>query len=197
MRSGKEYDDEELFNLISQDDPLAFEELYNRYYSILLTNAYKRLRNQDQSEEVVQELFVNLWVKRHKIGTPQNAKAYLLTAIRNQVISSIRKNKTMNLADNVDLPELPLPSENGTEDYVKYEELKAAYEKSIMQLPEKCRQVYQLHEKGMNVHEIAEQLLVSPKTVEAHLLKARNTLRQRLGGFSAVCLIIFSYPNWL
>lgn len=193
MRSYKKYDDEELFNLISQDNPLAFEELYGRYYAILLNNAYKRLRDKDQSEEVVQELFVNLWVKRHKIGTPQNSKAYLTTAIRNQVISSIRKNKNLNLTDNIDLPSLPIASTNATEDDVKYEELKAAYEKSILELPEKCRQVYQLHEQGLSVHEIAEQLVVSPKTVEAHILKARNTLRKRLGGFSAVCLIILSY----
>ena len=190
MRSYKKYDDEELFNLISQDNPLAFEELYTRYYTFLLNNAYKRLRDKNQSEEVVQELFVNLWVKRHKIGAPQNSKAYLTTAIRNQVISSIRKSKTMSIADNVDLPDLQLASENGTEDLVKYEELKAAYEKSILALPEKCRRVYQLHEKGLSIHEIADQLLVSPKTVEAHMLKARNTLRKRLGGFIAICLII-------
>ncbi|GAB2781279.1 RNA polymerase sigma-70 factor [Rhabdobacter roseus] len=189
MPSYTKISDEALFQLISQDDNRAFEEVYRRYFYRLLNAAYKRLHDRPQAEEMVQELFVALWLKRQSIHLQKNLEVYLHTSLRNLVISHLRKNQRMDYFDTNELPVLN-SAKSDAEEQVKYLELKEAYERSILDLPEKCRLAYTLYEDGMSIAEVAEHLHVSPKTIESHLLKARTTLRHRLRGFSAACLLI-------
>ncbi|QRR02369.1 RNA polymerase sigma factor [Dyadobacter sandarakinus] len=171
------FTDEELFAEIKQDNAGAFERLYHRYFYRILNDAYKRIHDHTQAEELVQELFVNLWLKRAQVNIEKKVDAYLHTSLRNAVISFYRKNNK--------LAELPADvSEqlyvHATDEEVTYNELKIAYDLRVSSLPEKCRNVYTLFENGFSIQEIADKTHVSPKTIESHLLKARTTLRQQL-----------------
>ncbi|SEJ62031.1 RNA polymerase sigma-70 factor, ECF subfamily [Dyadobacter koreensis] len=183
-----EFNDEELFSEIKLDNHQAFEELYRRYFYRLLNDAYKRLHDRDQSEELVQELFVNLWSKRHQILLAKTFDAYFHTSLRNAVISFFRKNNKV-----AEYPADYTEQEAGQVTYeeITYNDLKTAYEQSVQELPEKCRHAYELFETGLSIQEIATETNVSPKTIESHLLKARNVIRQQLREYSLVCTSLF------
>lgn len=183
-----EFSDEELFFEIRRDNDHAFEELYRRYFYRILNDAYKRLHDRDQSEELVQELFVGIWLKRHQIVIAKTFDAYLHTSLRNAVISFFRKNNKL-----AEYPANYLEHEDGQATYeeIAYNDLKTAYDQSVSDLPEKCRNAYELFESGMTIQEIAISTNVSPKTIESHLLKARNTIRHQLRDFSAASSFTF------
>ncbi|WP_159469371.1 RNA polymerase sigma factor [Dyadobacter sp. 3J3] len=181
-----EFSDEKLLLEIKLDNHDAFEELYSRYFYRVLNDAYKRLRDRDQSEELVQELFVGIWLKRHQIMVAKTFDAYVHTCLRNAVISFFRKNnKIATYPDNYSEQE----DKQATNEEIAYNDLKFAYDKSISVLPDKCRNTYEMFESGLTIQEIASFSKVSPKTVESHLLKARNTIRFKLREFSAACYL--------
>lgn len=176
-------DDDELLHLMQQHDVRAFDELYRRYVGRLTNSAYKRLKDRELTEEIVQDLFVNLWVKRQQLTVQKSVEAYLHTALRNAVIDWFRQQARRQAFLDAQ-PDEELPT-NDTEDRVFYDDLQHRYQGVIELLPDKCRRVYELHQRGQSVAEIAEILGVSPKTVESHLLKANHTLRDQLRHFAA------------
>jgi len=183
-----ELNDEELFSEIKLDNHQAFEELYRRYFYRLLNDAYKRLRDRDQSEELVQELFVGIWAKRHQISIAKTFDAYFHTSLRNAVISFFRKN---NKVAEYPADYAEQKAEQTTFEEIAYNDLKTAYEHSVSHLPEKCRSAYELFESGLTIQEIASTSKVSTKTIESHLLKARTTIRHQLRSYSSVAYIAF------
>jgi len=183
-----DFSDEELLLEVQHDNHHAFEELYRRYFYRLLNDAFKRLHDRDQSEELVQELFVGIWLKRHQIILAKTFDAYLHTCLRNAVISFIRKN---NKVAEYPADYIEQEDKQGAYEEIAYNDLKTAYNRSISDLPEKCRSAYELFESGLTIQEIASTSNVSPKTIESHLLKARNTIRHQLRSFSAASYFAF------
>jgi RNA polymerase sigma-70 factor (ECF subfamily) len=176
-------DDDELVRRMQQDDVRAFEELYRRYVGRLSNSAYKRLKDKELTEEIVQDLFVNLWIKRHQLSVRKSVAVYLHTALRNAVIDWFRQQaRRQSFLGEPLATEVPT---NDTEDRVFYDDLQRSYRDVVELLPDKCRRVYELHQRGQSVGEIAELLRISPKTVESHLLKASHTLRDQLRHFAA------------
>lgn len=191
-RSYQSEEDIGLFLRIQQDDPQAFEEIYYRYFLKLSNTAFKRLKDRAMTEEIVQELFVNLWLKRHQLPALKNPESYLQTLLRNSVIDWFR---TQTRHDGFTAERCAQPDHhttNTTEQQILYADLRQAYESTIGQLPDKCRQVYTLHQRGYSVADIAAQLQISPKTVESHLLKAHTTLRGLLKDYSVASLALLN-----
>ncbi len=189
------YQDEEdigLFQRMQQDDSQAFEEIYYRYFLKLSNTAFKRLQDRAATEEIIQEFFVNLWLKRHRLPELKNPESYLQTLLRNSVIDWFRSQTRQDgfAAERMAQPDYQIA--NATEQQILYADLQRAYESTVGQLPDKCRQVYTLHQRGYSVNDIAEQLQIAPKTVESHLLKAHTTLRHLLKDYSAVTITLAS-----
>jgi RNA polymerase sigma-70 factor (family 1) len=190
----KRYDGNEedigLFQRMKQDDAQAFEAIYNRYFLKLSNTAFKRLQDRETTEEVVQELFVNLWLKRHRMPDLKIPESYLLTLLRHAVIDWFRAQARQNgfAAEILAQPDRQMV--NATEQHIFYADLQQAYESTVGRLPEKCRQVYALHQQGRSVADIADELQIAPKTVESHLLKAQHTLRYLLKDYSAVAVAL-------
>jgi RNA polymerase sigma-70 factor (ECF subfamily) len=86
------YQDSELVHLLLQDDKNAFDELYRRYLPILFNSAFKRLKSIDLSKDIIQEVFIDLWLRRGRVQI-ENIQAYLLTAVRFQVLKLISQEK--------------------------------------------------------------------------------------------------------
>src|SRR5476651_2307758 len=83
--------DEELVSLLKQDQMVAFEAIYNRYWDKLFDSAYKRLHNPAICEEIVQDIFVKVWEKRFGLIITTGLKNYLYTAVKYAVIDHYRK----------------------------------------------------------------------------------------------------------
>jgi RNA polymerase sigma factor (sigma-70 family) len=86
-----ELTDSELLNLLKQDELGAFKELYGRYWKKLYGEVYKRLKSKESAEELVQEIFTNLWLKRHTLKITETVGGYLYSTLTNRVIDLYRK----------------------------------------------------------------------------------------------------------
>ena len=175
--------DEKLIALIQENDLEAFERIYNKYWSKLYLSAYNILRDRQVSEDVTQEVLVNLWTKRANLRLT-SLNAYLYTSVRYQVFNIIRSGKVRaGLFNHLE----ELFSNNGGEDILVENEINRLLEQGIAELPEKCRQIFILSRKEhLSTKDIAGRLGIAPKTVENQLTVALNRLRKTLGDF--VCL---------
>src|ERR1700712_2578026 len=83
--------DDELLELLKQDKLSAFKELYGRYWKKLYGEAYKRLKSKESAEEIVQEIFTNLWLKRHSQSITTTVAGYLHSTVNHRVIDQYRQ----------------------------------------------------------------------------------------------------------
>src|ERR1700761_41337 len=172
--------DKELIDLLQQDDELAFTEIYNRYWKILLTVAANKLRELDEAEEIVQDIFVSLWKRRSELGVIDTLRSYLSVSVKYRVIKLLDKRGNYQRYASYAEQTFTI-TDNSTLQWLEFEELKSRLALFVADLPEKCRLVYQLsRDAGYTQKQIAEELNISEKTVEAHLGKAIRTLRARL-----------------
>jgi RNA polymerase sigma-70 factor (family 1) len=170
--------DEQLFTLLRNESEAAFNEIYNRYWQKLFVVAAKRLDSQQEAEEVVQDIFYNIWKLRHEIDIKSSAQAYLATAVKFQVFNRIAKNRRTRLDS---ITENIATENNNALHQLQLSDLQHLLNKMVNNLPEQCRIVYRLsREEGYTRREIAETLEISEKTVANHLTKALGTLRTAL-----------------
>jgi RNA polymerase sigma-70 factor (ECF subfamily) len=179
--------DDRLIALIQENDLVAFERIYNKYWSKLYLSAYNILRDRQVSEDITQEVLVNLWMKRANLQLT-SLNAYLYTSVRYQVFNIIRSGKVR--ADLFNRLE-GLFSNNGGEDILSEKDINRLLEQGIAELPEKCRQIFIMSRKEhLSTKEIAERLGIAPKTVENQLTVALNRLRKTLGDFVCIAAIM-------
>ncbi len=168
---------------MQKGDRAAFVQLYKKYWRRLFDSAYKRLLTREECEDIVQEIFIDLWAKRDKILITASIEAYLFGALRYQIYNRIRSRKVQESYLN-SLTHTPQYQQNPIEDWFYYEELSMVLEKSIENMPEKFRRAYWLSRKeNLSYKEIASQLSLPIDTVEKHIGKALKILRKNLKDF--------------
>ena len=184
--------DEELINLLKQDDQHAFEVLYNRYWKRMLIKAYALLGSEIDAEEVVQSTFINIWQRRERLQLKFSFHTYLASAVKYEVMALLAKKNRYKL---VDIEEAfgTETEDNSTLEYLEFADLSLHIETTIQALPEKCRLVYRMsREQSLSEKQIAEILVISPKTVQAHMTKALKTLRISLRGLYLSLFLFFA-----
>mgnify|MGYP001554294950 CR=1 FL=1 len=173
------YTAEELLCQLKNNDPAAFEVLYNRFWFKLFITAHKRLQSREESEEAVQTLFESLWKNRHKIIIRTSLENYLFSAIRYIVLKLLYRRNDLP----VDTGEHALP-DYSTEETILANDLSLQIDKIVQSLPKKCRNVFELSRYEMKSHrEIADILGISEKTVENHITKALRLIKLNLNYF--------------
>lgn len=189
MSKLKKLSDEDLLEMLKEDELRAFEELYNRYWARLYSSAYKRIKDKEVSEEIVQDFFTSLWQKRFSLTIHTAFSNYTYTAIRYLVFTYYQKEAVRrSYQESLQLSELHF--DNSTAEQVAYNELKRLEQEGVEILPEKCRQVYELSRKqNKNNKEISRLLGISEKTVENHITKALRTLRLSMKDLISIVLI--------
>jgi RNA polymerase sigma-70 factor (ECF subfamily) len=151
----------------------AFTEVYNRYWDKLLFVAAIKLRDIAMAEEIVQDVFLDLWKRRKQISITGSLEAYLSVAVKYRIINAHAKIKREQdfLASRAD-------ATLHIEPWLDEKELQKNYQLLVSQLPEKCRITYRLsREEGLSLKEIAGKMAVSQKTVEANLTRSLKLLR--------------------
>src|ERR1700761_2193214 len=93
MNDYSRYDDADLAALLKSGDRDAYEEIYHRYKFILHNHAFNKLRNKEEAQDVLQEVFVNLWIKRETLAINSNLSGYLYGAVRNRVLNHFAHNE--------------------------------------------------------------------------------------------------------
>jgi RNA polymerase sigma-70 factor (ECF subfamily) len=156
-----------------------YKKIFQEYYNPLCNFAFKYVKREDLSEDIVQEVFVQIWQKRSQIKITSGVKNYLFQSTRNKAIEWIRRNKLESeyvegeLNKNKHSYELEMESNA----YILKEQLS----RSIRQLPPKCQEIFVMSKmNGLTYAEIAEELNLSVKTVENQIGRGLKLLREML-----------------
>ena len=173
-----------------QGDRSSFTAIYKAYWYKLFLIAQKRLNDKATSEELVQEIFVQLWEKRASLQI-HSLENYLVRAVKYAVIDYIRTQVVKNNYIHYYRSYIE-QEESQTENTVAINDLTSVMEKGLKTLPEKSQEVFRLSRiEHWPVTKIATHLQLSEKGVEYHITKSIKTLRVYLKDFVVMLLVLF------
>lgn len=179
--------EKQLFVLVKQGQKMAFEQLFKTYYAPLCLFAHNYLKDKDNCEEVVQSFFLKLWEKRSAIDINTSVKSYLFSSVRNACLNHIKHQKIIQIHQT---EMLNTSSEaDFSPEYFMEIGLAEKIEAYINELPPKRKEIFMLsREQGLKYREIADQLGISVKTVEAQMGQALKDLREKLRDYKHLLL---------
>lgn len=181
---------------IQQKNEQAFTALYRRYYLPLCKKAFQRLPSTPRVEEVVQDVFLNVWEKAAFLDPAGNIRAYLYATLRNKILHELRTEA--NRSFYMEKIRALRPGHE-TEDCLKAiyaEETEAQISRIIANLSPRSREAFQLsRSENLSYREIAARMHLSVSTVEKHVAKVLRTLRKKLNEYDALVWLPFGlYP---
>lgn len=196
MTFHKDISEEELVHLLRRGDESAFVYIYEQYWQSLFNHAYKRLPKEAVVQELVQDLFTDVWQYRNKLQIHSSLRGYLHQSMKFKVLNRIKSDIVREKYVQAKLVESHIAS-NVVEDVLQYKELENALKKEIEHLPPQPKTVYQMkHNNGLSYQEIAQNLKISVSTVEKHMIKALKIIRKNLKEYAVGSLILFTIHNF-
>lgn len=157
----------------------AYDFLMDSYYKNLCAFAYTLTKDHANAEDIVQNVFVEVWINRKKINPDLSIKNYMYKSVYNEFIDQYRKNKPVIYLEKKYIEAIDWVQENEKMDL---DELIKIVNKEIEKLPSKCKKIFLLNKKeGLTHIEISEHLNISIKTVEGHMTRAFKILGEKLG----------------
>ena len=167
-------------NITNLKDESIFENVFRSHYKQLVAFAYQYVSDSDLSEELVQEVFTNLWEKVAGIEIRTSVKSYLYGSVRNACLNYIKHQGIVKRHEeyekhNVDYLDT---------DFLELDELQSKIDDALSKLPPKCREIFELSRfEELKYKEIADELNISIKTVEGQMGRALKVMRECLGHY--------------
>jgi len=183
--------DAEWTEAIVNDNAVSFEKLFNHYCQALINFSRRYVWDKQIAENIVQDIFVKVWINRSNLDPSKSIKSYLFTSVKNESLKYLRHL-------DVERRGIEIIDESGIEENNPVRNLdKAELEKNIQHaisnLPEKCREIFSMNRFGnLKYAEIAEILDISVKTVETQMGRALKKLRESLKPFLMILLSVTS-----
>jgi RNA polymerase sigma-70 factor (ECF subfamily) len=176
----------------------AFKELFFQYQPKLHGFVFRYLKSKTDAEEIVQEVFIQIWENRTSINENLSFNSFLFTITKNKIIDYLRKKKTETLYRNYVFNYLELINDS-TDKELMYKDYNEALADAITQLPKKRRAIFIMSKKfQMSRTEIAQFLDISENTVKNQLQDAMNFIRTMLNKeILLLFLIIINYLSEL
>ena len=185
----------ELFHQVSRGDENAFATLFHHYSRQLYPFVLKKVKSEIMAEEIVQEVFLKLWLNRQKMEGMENPEGYLYRMTANLVLDhfslmaheqSIRKYAGINPDQAIDTT---------TEEGLRFKEARNWLKMAIKQLPPQRKVIYELRQQGYSYEEIGSHLKLSVNTVKNQLISANRFIRDYLlsKGISPVLVLIWCF----
>lgn len=178
----RQYTDRQLLLLLRDGNHAAFREIYARYWDKLFYLAGKKLNDLQEAENIVQDVFADLWLRREKLDVQEALDGYLVVAVKYRVLNLLARMEHARAYREYAAQQLPAAGLS-TEEWLGFEDLREWLNKTVACLPEKCRIAYQLRDEGYSQKEIASRMRVSEKTVETHISRALKALRMGISQF--------------
>ena len=171
--------EQEIVRKIILGDQQAFKALFHLYYKRLCQFAFLIIHSVPISEEVVLDVFINVWTKRNQLDPSRNIRSFLYTSVRNHAID-YQRSKTVYTQDYINVYELEVKDPEPTvEDRIDLELFRERLQKAFELLPEQCRMIARMHYSDqLSYNEIAEYLQISHKTVRAQIAIATKKLKE-------------------
>lgn len=179
-----------LFRRIAfHDDQEAFKELFFDFYPALCVFAGRYISSPEACEDIVQDTFFYLWKNRKKIEISSSFKNLLITSVKNNCTDYLRKQSVRQHHVGI---QVTSATTDTPEVIYTIGELEEMLHTALKQLPENVRRAFELSRFGnMTYNQIAEEMSVSPKTIEAYISKALSVLRAELKDY--LPLVLFTY----
>lgn len=180
----------ELLQLLRKDDKVAFFLIYERYSKRLYGFVFGYIKQEQDAEEIVQEVFIKIWEARNKIDIYSSFESFLFTVAYNSTISLLRKRVTekkyveyLKSIQQIDIaPELT--------DEIHYKELNEKVQSLLNELTPRQKEIFQLsREMGFSHNEIAQKLNISVNTVKKHMANTLLFLKSNLDNQLTVSLL--------
>lgn len=171
-----------------QDDEQAFKVLFLEFYPSLCVFASRYVIQEETARDIVQDVFFKIWEKRKSMFINTSFRNFLITSVRNSCIDFLRKNDLENryLEKSRFTDSLTSPEELYT-----LKELEAKIIDSLTRLPSNVREAFEMNRfKGMTYVAIAEEMEVSPKTIESYISRALKFLRVELHDYLSFLIFL-------
>lgn len=183
-------DDKRLFERIQLRDAKAFNMVYDRYWSKLFNEAYKRIDDMELCEEIVQDVFASLWEASPQRNV-QDLGAYLFSCMRFQVFAHYHKRTREQEATHVDRFDSKQFLNDGADEQMLEKDLVSFIKNWLEGLPKKRREIFHLrYLEGLSVKEISELMGISPNTVQNHLGLSLTKIRFLLKKYFLVLFFV-------
>lgn len=188
MLTNIQQSDEVLVKRLHSDDASAFAELYNRHWEKMILHVVRVLGSKEDAFDIVQEVFVSIWKRRHELDITGPPEAYLLRSVRNIAIRYIEKDITRN--NYLQSLSAAYPFEMDPSSTYEFKELQLQVDKAVAELPSKMQEVYILSRRDkLSYKEIASHMRIAENTVKKQLSNALKSLR---AAFSKISLYTFT-----
>ncbi len=191
----QQYTDSELVENIRQGDIKSFEQVFKLHGDGLIRYAFTIIKDTDEAQDMVQQLFIILWTKREQIDVNTSLKSYLYKSVYNAGLNKIKqKNVRESYAQYVNYTadgKTPAASHA-----IENKEIRQAIENAINDLPEQCRIIFRMSKFDLlKYQQIADQLGLSVKTVENQMGKALKHMRIRLSEYLPALIVYLVLYN--
>jgi RNA polymerase sigma-70 factor (family 1) len=165
--------------LPQEQNSLAFEDLYKRYWEPLLNFASHYIDDKETCEEIVQDFFVQIYMRGLNIKIKHTLSSYLCVSLRNRIFNHFR-NKAVYKKHVTNAAKKMATEQNNIEQFMSLKELEQSIHTSLERMPPRYREVYVLRQDQLTVKQIANALNRPLDTVEKQLRKAKRLLTEHL-----------------
>lgn len=188
--------DEQLMLRVRNDDNIALELLFKKYYTQLVRFAYEIVKSKDQAEDMVQEVFVKIWDKRAAITINSQVKSYLFVAVKNHCFNQLKLNERKYWMDEGMENDIRI-STNESPSKIDAKQLEQNIKSAIEALPPRCGLIFKMSRfEEKTYKEIAEILDLSVKTVENQMGKALMLMRNALSTYLQQIIYGLAFLFW-
>jgi RNA polymerase sigma-70 factor (ECF subfamily) len=185
-------DDIELVERLQKGDIEAFDLIYDKYSGKIYAFSLKYLRSTTEAEEIVQSIYLKLWESHKKLQKESSFKSYLFTIAYNDICKLFRRrNYRQKFID--DALYVNSQSTSETEEGIDYQSVLDQVEQIIEKLPERQKNIFlKSRQEGKSTREIAEEVGLSPGTVDNYISESLKYIRSRLHDDNLKILLFFS-----
>ncbi len=179
----------------SINTPEQFQQLYGRYYKVMMLYALKMTDDQDAAEDLVQNVFLTLWESREAFHEEASARSYLYLTIRHRIIDQVRHAKVEGKYKNYVLKGAgDMLAAEEDEEVFTYEVYRRLFD-AINELPPRQRELFLLYMQGKKNAEIAQVMNITEETIRVQRKRALKTLRKKMGDKDDLLLFLLFLAN--
>lgn len=191
MLENKHLSDDELIRNLNSGSEAAFTEIYERYWEKMVDYAVRLTKSEEEAGDIVQEIFISVWNRRHEIYVTGSLVAYLIKSTRNLSLRYIQK----NINTGTFLEKLSKNMQNALtafDDRLSLQDLQLQIDKAVDSLPSKMKTVYLLsRDEQLSYRQIAEKMGITENTVKNQIHNALKSISSSIKSKYSVSYIIF------
>ncbi len=170
------YTDQRLITALQNDDPLAFQTLFTRYWKDLYKSAYYRLKDQSEAEDMVQDIFTDIWERRYTLEITTSLNNYLHRSLKFRIIRMLTRANLHKKALEHLLYQMSA-METTILDVLTTSDVERTLSQAIGTFPENMRNIFVLRSEDYSIREIAEALGLAEQTVKNNVTESLRRLK--------------------